>query len=251
MNFYKYCIAMVALLLFSAGATPSLAQEPSAKAKIDPTATAILKRMSAFIGNAEQFTVTTENALEYLLDSGHLIDIDVSADVMVHRPNKLRAERHGKLVEQVFYYNGNVLTLHNPETNVYATEVVPDNYLELFRFMANTLGFAVPVSDLILENSYALLTEEVTSAQYLGQSNIYGVLCDQLLFSRPGVDFQVWVAVGDQPIPYKYVVTDTSTPDRMSIRTVLREWDFTPEINTSKFTFTPPDGAHKIEFLPF
>ncbi|MBM9513965.1 DUF2092 domain-containing protein [Desulfogranum marinum] len=251
MNFYKHCIAMVALLLFSIGATHSQAQEASEKSDIDPVATAILKRMSDFIGKTKQFTVTTENTLEYLLDSGHRIDIDVLANVIVSRPNNLRAERRGKLVDQIFYYNGNVLTLYHPETNLYATESVPENYLELFRYMANTLGFAVPVSDLILEGSYSLLMEDVTLAAYLGRSNINGVLCDQLLFSRPGVDFQVWVAVGDQPFPYKYVVTDTSAPDRMSIRTTMRDWNFTPELKKTEFTFTPPDGAHKIEFLPF
>lgn len=252
MKCMRYWIAAAAsLFLIAAAAGNSWSQTPVTPSKINPTATGILKRMADFIGNAKQFNVTTENTLEYLLNSGHRVDIDISADVVISRPNKLRAERSGKLVDQVFYYDGKNLTLYHPETKFYATEPVPDNYLELFRYMAENFRFAVPVSDLILKDAYALLMEDVDLAVYLGRSSINGVLCDQILFSRPGVDFQVWVAVGDKPFPYKYVVTDTSTVDRLSIRTTMRDWDFTQEVKAADFTFTPPKGAEKIEFLLF
>ena len=45
----------------------------------------------------------------------------------------------------------------------------------------------------------------------VGKAVIGGVKCDHLLFSRPGVDFQVRVAGSGQPLPMKYVVTDTAT----------------------------------------
>lgn len=252
MRYMKYLVAAaVSLLVVAAVGGNCWSQAPDTQLRINPTATGILKRMADFIGNAKQFRVTTENTLEYKLDSGHRVDIDVSADVIVSRPNKLRAERRGKLVDQVFYYDGKNLTLYHPETEFYATEPVPDNYLELFRHMAENFRFAVPVSDLILKDAYSLLMEEVDLAIFLGRSTINGVLCDQLLFSRPGVDFQVWVAVGDKPFPYKYVVTDTSSTDLLSIRTTMRDWNFNPEVKATDFTFTPPEGAEKIEFLLF
>ena len=252
MRYMKYWLATAAsLFVIATVAGNCWSQEPATQPGIDPAATEILKRMADFTGNAKQFRVTTENTLEYLLDSGHRVDIDVSADVIISRPNKLRAERRGKLADQVFYYDGKDLTLYHPETGFYATEAVPDNYLDLFRYMAKNFKFAVPVSDLILKDAYSLLMEEVNLAVYMGRSSINGVLCDQLLFSRPGVDFQVWVAVGDKPFPYKYVVTDTSSADRLSIRTTMRDWDFNPKIKAADFAFTPPEGAQKIEFLLF
>jgi hypothetical protein len=207
--------------------------------------------MADFLGKTKQFKVATENTLEYVVESGHRIDIDVSSDVIISRPNKLRAERRGKLVDQVFYYNGKELSLHDLGTNFYATGQVPDNYLDLFRYMASTFGFAVPVSDLILKDAYPLLMEEVTLAAYLGRSNINGVECDQLLFSRPGVDFQIWVAVGDKPLPCKYVVTDTSNNNWLSIRTRMHDWNLNPVVEDADFTFIPPEASQRIEFLPF
>lgn len=251
MKLFNPNIITAAILLVLLGAASCWSQEPVDTPMINTRATETLKRMADFLGKVKQFKVTTENTLEYLLDSGHRVDIDISSEVFVSRPNKLRAERHGKIVDQFFYYNGKELSLYDPGTNFYATESVPDNYLELFRYMASTFGFAVPVSDLILEDAYSLLIEEVTLAAYLGRSSINGVLCDQLIFSRPGVDFQVWVAVGDKPFPCKYVVTDTSGSDRLSIRTTMHGWNFNPEIKDASFTFTPAEESQKIGFLLF
>jgi hypothetical protein len=72
-----------------------------------------------------------------------------------------------------------------------------------------------------------------------------------LLFSRPGVDFQVWVADSGKPLPYKYVVTDTTYPELLSISTVLSDWNVAPGLPESRFTFVPPQGAKPITFMPF
>ena len=66
----------------------------------------------------------------------------------------------------------------------------------------------------------------------------------------PGVDFQVWVADGDQPLPYKYVVTDTGIPGRLSVTTVISDWNVAPAVDDARFTFVPPQGVKRITFMP-
>jgi hypothetical protein len=100
-------------------------------AAVDPAATEILQRMTDYLGSLQQFSVHTENDLEDLLESGQRVDYDVSATVTVSRPNKLRADRKGDLVRQVFYYDGKTLTLYDPGANVYATEPAPETFGEL------------------------------------------------------------------------------------------------------------------------
>jgi len=92
--------------------------------------------------------------------------------------------------------------------------------------------------------------QEVTLAVVVGKAVIGGVKCDHLLFSRPGVDFQVWVADGGKPLPYKYVVTDTGTPMRLSITTVISDWNIKPSVADTRFTFVPPQGVKQIVFMP-
>ena len=43
--------------------------------------------------------------------------------------------------------------------------------------------------------------QDVTLALNVGKEVIGGVKCDHLLFSRPGVDFQVWMPDSGAPLP--------------------------------------------------
>ena len=79
---------------------------------------------------------------------------------------------------------------------------------------------------------------------------IGGVKCDHLLFSRPGVDFQIWVEEGGQPLPLKFVVTDTTTCLQPSLTTVISDWNVSPTVADDQFTFAPPQGAKRITFMP-
>ena len=222
------------------------AQSPA----VDPCATQILQKLTDHLGKLKKFTVHTQNTLEDVLDSGHRVDFDVSADVIISRPNKLHAARKGELIDQVFYYDGKTLTLYNPAEQVYATEPAPGTIEEMLDFARESLGLMVPVADLVYRNAFPLLIQDVTLAVVVGKSVIGGVKCDHLLFSRPGVDFQVWVAEGDQPLPYKYVVTDTGTSARLSISTVMSDWNSSPTVADSRFTFVPPKEAKLISFMP-
>jgi len=217
---------------------------------VDPAATEILKRMTDYMGSVNQFSVHTQNSLEDMLVLGHRIDLDVSAKVTVSRPNKIRSERKGDRINQIFYYNGKILTLFNPDYNVYSTVEAPDTFYGLFKYLHESLGFGLPITDLIHADAFPLLMEDVTLARIIGKTYIDGTKCDHLLFSRPGVDFQVWVSDGSKPLPLKYVVTDTETPARLSISTWMTDWNVDPLVDESQFTFIQPDGAQAIVFLP-
>jgi hypothetical protein len=218
--------------------------------KVDPAATQILQKMTDYLGSLKQFSVHTQTTLEDLLESGHRVDFDISANVIISRPNKLHAERKGDLIDQVFYYDGKALTLHNPSDKVYATETAPGTIEELLDFARESLGITVPVADLVYRNAFPLLMQDVNFAKVVGKAVIGGVKCDHLVFSRPGVDFQVWVADGGQPLPIKYVVTDTGTPELLSVTTVMSNWNVDPTVADSRFTFEPPQGAKRIDFMP-
>jgi len=234
------------LALWAVGTTAVLAETPA----VDPAAVHILKRMTDYLGSLKQFRVTTQNTIEDLTDSGHRVDYDVFAAVWISRPNKLKAERKGESVDQTFYYNGKTLTLYNPSDRVYATEPAPGTVEKTLDFARATLGLTVPAADLIYRNNYTLLMQDVNLATIIGRAFINGVECDHLLFSRPGVDFQVWVAVSGKPLPYKYVVTDTGTPALISITTVMSDWNVTPSLKDDLFSFVPPKGVKQISFMP-
>ena len=216
----------------------------------DPAAVKILQNMTDYVSGLQQFSVHTENTYEDQLDSGQRIDLDIASDVTVRRPNKLHAARTGELTNQDFYYDGKTLTLYNASQGVYASQPAPKTVEALLDYAREELGVIVPAADLAYRGVFDILMQGVTSAVVVGKANIGGVICDHLAFSRPDVDFQVWIAEGDQPLPCKYVVTDTSTPAQISTVSVMSDWNLAPGTPDAAFRFIPPEGVQAISFMP-
>lgn len=244
----------IAVAWFALGVLPLLvAVTEDARAQtpaVDPAAVRILKQMTDFLDGLQQFSVQTQSIIEELHVSGHRIDRDLSASVTVKRPNKLRAARAGGLMDQRFFYDGRTLTLYNPSVKVYATQPAPATIEKMIDFARETVGILLPAADLLYRNAFPLLIQDVTLAKVVGKTVVGGVKCDHLLFSRPGVDFQVWVAEGKRPWPRRYVVTETATPSLLSITTVLSDWNLAPAVDDARFAFVPPKGTQAIPFMP-
>ncbi len=197
---------LLSLLAVSAYSKKAFDKPPPS---VDPEAVTLLRGMTDYLGSLKQFSVSALNMREDMSLSGHRVDFEVSSKVIVSQPNKLRGERLGHLTDQVIYYDGKTLTLYNPTEKVYATEPAPATIEGTLDFGRDKLGLDYPISDLVYRSAGELLLQDVTLAVVVGKEAINGVTCNHLLFSKPGVDFQVWITDGGTPVPRKYVVTDT------------------------------------------
>lgn len=220
----------------------------SAISDVDQEAVDKLRNTLDYLSNLKRFSVETQNTLEDLDDLGHRLDYEIASKLVVRRPNKVQAERHGSFYSDKFYYDGASFTMYNYKENMYVTDAAPGTIEEMLHTARDTYGISAPLADLIYNNSFDLLIYQVNYAAVIGKEIIDKVKCDHLLFSRPGVDFQVWVAENGAPLIYKYVVTDTSTPELLGFTTVMHNWNTTSTLSDKEFNFVPPKGAKKIEF---
>ena len=241
--------ALLSLLSGSAYSQQAPAKPPPQSAGIDPGAVKVLRGMTDYLGGLKQFSVVALNMREDMLISDHRVDYEVTSKVIVSRPNKFKVERTGHLAGQIFYYDGTTVTLYNPSDKVYASIPAPATIDEMLDFGRESLGLGYPISDLVYRNAFPLLMQDVTLALMIGKEVIGGVECEHLLFSRPGVDFQVWVPTSGAPLPRKYVVTDTGTPELLSITTLMTDWNAAPAAVDSQFRFVPPNGTQAITFV--
>lgn len=241
---------LLALATFVLVATLPDASRAQQAPAVDPKAVKILKRTMDYLGSLQQFSVDTQNTVEDVLESGQKVQFDISASGVVKRPNKMRAQRKGVTVDQVWYYDGQALTLYSLSEKYYATAAAPGTIEGMLDFARGTLGLIAPASDLLYRNAFPLLMQDVTAAVVVGKAIIGGVTCDHVAFSRPDVDFQLWVAAAGKPLPCKYVVTDTSVPELPETISVMSNWNLAPKTTDAMFTFVPPQGAKKTEFMP-
>ncbi len=210
----------------------------------------ILKASTDFLASQQQFSTDTRNTLEIVLTSGQKIEFNHTARQSVQRPNKLRAERSGDLVDQLFIYDGQSLTLHNPQNNAYAQVAAPDTLEGMLDFARETLDIVAPAGDILYQNAYDILMDGVTDGFVVGKAVIEGVLCDHLAFRAPHVDWQIWIQQGEQPLPRKLVITTRDVVNAPQFAVTVTNWNLQPTFDAQTFEFTPPAGATKVDFLP-
>jgi len=218
---------------------------------IDPDALQILKSMTDYLGSQQRFSMHTENTYEDVLATGQKIQFHYSSSVVAQRPDKLRAELSDGQASQLFVYDGEILTMHESGSGFFATVTAPDNLDDLLVFARDELDLVPPTGDMIFTNAFELLTASVTSGFVVGTTVIDGVSCYHLAFTTPVVDWQVWIAEGDKPLPYRYVLTTRDDPAQPQFVTVVSNWNTQPKIDAKTFAFEAPANAIEIDFIGF
>jgi hypothetical protein len=245
-NMTARLLGSAALVL--AGVVPIAA--PAQPAGIDPQAVKLLKASTDYLASLKQYGVDARTSIEVVLNTGQKLQFDAAASLALQRPNKLRGERRGRLVDQIFYYDGKSLTLYNPGQRYYATVAAPDTLEAMLDFARTKLDIEAPAGDLLYGNAFDIVMDGVTSGFVVGKGVIEGVRCDHLAFRGAVVDWQIWIQEGGRPLPRKYLITSREVAGAPEFSVVMIKWNLTPKFSDSMFTFTPPKGAKKVDFLP-
>ncbi len=248
MNRFMRAVRHAAVLALLSAAPPQFAS--AQPAGIDPKAEKLLRASTEYVAGLKRFSIDTRSTLEAVLKSGQKIQFDNGARLAVQRPNKLRAQRVGDLVNQVFYYDGKSFTLHNPDEKVFATVAAPGTLEEMLDFARTRLDIVAPASDLIYKNAYEILMDGVTDGFVVGKGIVEGVRCDHLAFRAPHVDWQIWIQDGDKPLPRKFVITTKDVSGGPQFSVVVTKWNTAPKFPDGLFAFKPPKDAQKVEFMP-
>ena len=219
------------------------------KPVIESRARKILQAMGEYLKKAKAFSVHGEITHEEVLASGRKLQYSASNNVMVRRPNKIRADYRGDLRKSSFWYDGKSVTLLHTEKNLYATFSAPKEIDATIDFAMEKYGLSLPVSDLVYSDPYAVLIENVKSGFYEGLHIVNGVMCHHLAFTQENIDWQIWVEDGAQAVPRKLVITYKDSPGCPQYTAVLSDWDFSVRLPDILFTFEAPVDAEQIEFL--
>ncbi|HTN71352.1 MAG TPA: DUF2092 domain-containing protein [Methylomirabilota bacterium] len=238
-------VAALTMLVTAGWPQPGHAQP----AGIDPQAEKLLKRMSDYVASRQQFTLKAESTLEAVLTSGQKLQFDSPATLEVSRPNKLRGHRKSDIANQEFFYDGKTLTLYNPKENLYATTTAPPTIDEMLDFAREKLDIIAPGAEILYGNAAERMLKVTTSGFVVGPSVVGGVKCTHLAFRGAEVDWQIWIEDGDKPLPRKFILTSKQVKGEPEFTVLIRSWDVTPKFTNQEFSFTPPKGAKKIEFL--
>ena len=227
---------LLAALAFSAPATQ--AKEGDAEA--------ILKSMTQYVAKQKTIELTFDSDIEVVTPLLEKIQFTNSGEVLLSRPDKLRAHRIGGYADVDMVFDGKTLSILGKNINGYIQRDAPGTVDQMFNTMHNESGLVFPGADLLQSDAYNILMAGVLEAKHIGRGVIDGKECEHLAFRNFDTDWQLWVQVGDKPIPCKMVVTSKTVNDAPQYTLRIKNWktDVTP--SAEAFTFTPPTGAQKL-----
>ena len=213
-------------------------------------ASEILARMTDFISAAPAFSLVGDTGHEVMQKNGHMLEFGSRLTLVIQRPSKGIGRfdsRNGDSSTTVL--DGEAIWVYSAKENIYDTTRQRGDIDASLDFIAKQLGFPRQLRDFFSKDLTASLGSAVKSGYYVGESMISGVMCDHLALRSDKEDVQVWIERGDAPVPRRIVITYRDLERQPQFWAQISEWDFSPELSDTTFTFSPPQGAKRVHFF--
>jgi hypothetical protein len=208
----------------------------------------ILKAMSDYVASQKNISVTFDSDIEVITSDLQKLQFTSSGDLTLSRPDKLRATRTGGYTDVEFVFDGKTFTVHDRDNKAYAQSDAAGSIAQLVEKLRSEFFVEAPGADLLVSSSYDILTENVTDAKHIGLGVIEGVECEHLAFRSAETDWQIWIEVGNRPIPRKYVITNKGVTGGPQYTLRIRDWKTDGQAAPDAFAFKAPAGAAKADF---
>jgi hypothetical protein len=236
-----YVVALTVLVAAAVGfakVAPARPDEENAKK--------LVKAMSDYLASQNALAFDFDTDLEIVSSQKQKVGLASSGAVTVNRPDKIHAIRKGGFATVDFVSDGKTVTLLDKTANAYAQVEAPGTIDQLVDVLRDKYHRPLPGADLLMSNVYDQLMPQVTDAKDLGSGVIGGVECDHLAFRTKDVDWQIWIAQGNQPRPCRYVITSTQIAGSPQYAIDVRSWKTGGQVAHDPFSLTPPADAKKL-----
>ena len=177
-------------------------------------------------------------------------DLKLSAlrtgSLKVQRPDNFFFESQGLMRDQAFYFDGEQLGILANRLGLAVELPVPGDIEAALDTLTVALGAELPARDLVSADLYTPLIEPVQESAALGVVEINGIDCRQLAFRTDEVDWQIWIAEGDRPLPCRYTITSKWVYAAPQFTVSFSNWQINPSFPDADFQMAIPAGTESV-----
>jgi hypothetical protein len=231
-------IAMLAAAALLLPSSPARAQGSDPKA--------VLKAMSDYASSQKTIELAFDSDIEVITPQLEKIQFTSSGEVLLSRPDKLRAHRTSGHADVALFFDGKIASVLGKSHDIWTQFEAPGTVDQLVAGLRAGYGVSMPGADLLLSNPYDVLVAGVEEAKYIGHGVVDGVLCEHLAFRNFDTDWQLWVETGATPVPRKMVITSKTVNGAPQYTVRIKSWKTGVEAAPGAFTFVPPATAKKV-----
>jgi hypothetical protein len=215
-----------------------------------PDARQIMMRMADFISKAPKWSVTLNAGYDVLQRDGYKVEWNDVRKVTLVRPDRLRVEsERSDGTRTLLTFDGKEITTFDESAKVYAQASHPGSVDDAVVYFVRDLRMRLPLALLLVSRFPEELQQRVQSVEYVEKTMTLGAPADHIVGRTATVDFQLWIAEGDRPVPLRAVLTYKNARGQPQYRAQFSDWNFDIDPSDSLFTFTPPAGTNKIPFV--
>jgi hypothetical protein len=240
-------LALGAVLVLPRAATR--AADPKAPPAEVPHAEQVLRAMSQFLAKTKAYAYHAEVEFDQVLPGGPKVRLSGALDVALARPGNLFVDYRDDVSERVVWFDEGRLTLFDPVASTYALVSGPKDIDGIVSKLEKDYGVALPLGELAESDPHAVLTRGVEQAHYVGVHDVEGVYCHHIVLQRPDLDLQVFVQVGDSPLPRKLVFEYPNRLGSPQFTASITDWSLELP-KPGVFDAKVPQDAATVEFLP-
>jgi hypothetical protein len=201
--------------------------------------------MGAYLRSLKAFQVTADVTHDDVLEDGLIVQSNSKIDMIAAKPNRMRVEVTADDKHRLYLYDGKDFTVWGRILNYYATVPAPPTIRELFQKIDEKYDVELPLIDLFTWGTNEDDINKIKTAIDVGPATVEGVTCEQYAFRQEGVDWQLWIQLGEFPLPRRLVIT-TLTDEARPQHGDTFSWNLAPSYNDAAFVFDPPPGAQRV-----
>jgi hypothetical protein len=216
-----------------------------------PRADQLVRQMSDRLAKAAAFALEAEEVFDEVPEHSPRVQLTSRRHVALRRPDHLVGDAEGDAVNQSFWYDGKTLSSLDRQQNVWTSGTVPATIDEAVDWALDKTGTVLPLADFVYSNVYERLMESVERGVYLGIHEAAGVPCHHLSFEQATIDWQLWIDAGKEPLPRKLVIAYKTEDEVPQYEVTFRTWNLEAKVPDELFRFTPPEGARRVDLVPF
>lgn len=217
-------------------------------AGLEPKAIELLKAMSARLAAAQTLTFTAVSTYESPSRIGPPLTYTTLSEVTLQRPDKLRVITPGDGAASEFYYDGQTMMAYAPTENLVAIADAPPTIDAALQSAYQSAAIYFPFTDMIVANPYQDIANGLTTAFYMGQSQVMGnTVTDMIAIANDKVFAQIWIGTTDQ-LPYMIRVVYADDPLRLRHQVEFMNWQVNGAVAADAFTSPQASSAQRIPF---
>jgi len=226
---------------------PAPQAQPAKTAEVDPKQ--VLRQMCDYLNSLKEFSFKGEVTDDLTYEAGNKLQFAFGLEGYVKRPDNIRLNAKGDLQNKEFFYDGKAITIYDTVKKAYATAPMPSTIDEALAKASSDYGIRLIPAQLAKTNLFEQITKGVEDEVYVGEGMVFGVKCHHVAFDNGKVVGQFWVEATDKPLLRKVVLTYKDVDFSPQWTLYLTDWNVSPQLADNLFTFTPPQGAEKIDFM--